>query len=156
MDFKKVLAVLRALDDEKVDYVLVGSIGMMVHGVVRATQDVDLFVGDREENVARLRAALRRVFPEDPSIEQISAVDLAGDYPAIRYNSPDGSLSIDLIARLGDAFSFESVKSETRVYEGIVVRVATPKMLYEMKKDTMRLQDRADAQILKEEFDLSD
>ncbi len=42
------------------------------------------------------------------------------------------------------------------MYEGVVVRVATPKALYDMKKDTVRLQDRADAEILKEQFDLSD
>jgi hypothetical protein len=40
--------------------------------------------------------------------------------------------------------------------EGIVVPVATPRMLYRMKRDTGRLQDRADAERLKREFSLNE
>ncbi len=156
MDFEKVLQFFRALHDEGVEYVLVGAVGLTVHGIVRATQDVDLFVRPAADNVRRLRAALRRVFPRDSSINQISAADLAGEYPAVRYNSPDGSLTVDILARLGEAFSFESLESETKVYEGVSILVATPKTLYDMKKGTLRLQDRADAESLKEEFDLGD
>ena len=156
MDFEKVLEFFRALHDEGVEYVLVGAVGLTVHGIVRATQDVDVFVRPVDENVRRLRAALRRVFPGDSSIDEISAEDLAGEYPAIRYNSPDGSLTIDIIARLGEAFAFENVRSEMKTYEGVSILVATPKTLYDMKKGTLRLQDRADAESLKEEFDLGD
>jgi acylphosphatase len=156
MDFERVLAVLQALGDNRVEYVLIGAIGLTVHGIVRATQDVDIFVRPEKDNVARLRAALRSVFPEDLAIEEVSAADLAGEYPAIRYNSPDGSLIIDILARLGDAFSYEDLEFEEKTYEGISVRVATPKMLYEMKKNTIRLQDRADAELLKEQFGLSE
>jgi hypothetical protein len=154
MDFEKVLALLRALGDQGVEYVLVGAIALTVHGIVRATQDVDLFVRPEEGNVARLRAALRFVFPEDSSIEEITASDLAGEYPAIRYNSPDGSLQIDILARLGQAFSYADLQFEEKHYEDIAVRVATPQTLSEMKKQTIRLQDRADAEILKERFGL--
>ncbi|RPJ61329.1 MAG: hypothetical protein EHM23_07295 [Acidobacteria bacterium] len=156
MDFEKLLEFFRALEEEGVEYVLVGAVGLTVHGIVRATQDVDVFVRPVEENVRRLRVALRRVFPTDSSIDEISASDLAGEYPAIRYNSPDGSLTIDIIARLGEAFSFESLQWETKAYEGVSILVATPKTLYDMKRDTVRLQDRADAESLKEEFDLGD
>jgi hypothetical protein len=91
----------------------------------------------------------------------LAAARLREDAPplpltVIRYNSPDGSLTIDLIARLGDAFSFENLEYETRLYEGVPVCVATPRTLYEMKRDTVRLQDRADAQALKEAFDLGE
>ena len=156
MDFEKVLAVLRSLHDEGVEYVLIGALGLTVHGIVRATQDIDICLLPDCTNVARLRVALSHVFPDDGSIQEISAEDLAGEYPAIRYNSPDGSLTIDLLSRLGDAFRFEDIQSEEKFYEGIAVRVATPKMLYRMKKDTLRLQDRADASVLKERFNLDD
>jgi hypothetical protein len=156
MDFEKVLAFFRALRDAGVDYVLVGAVGMTVHGIVRATQDVDVFVRPEEDNIARFRDALRSVFPDDGSIQEITAGDLAGDYPAIRYNSPDGSLQIDILSPFGQAFVFDDLKSEVRYYEGVVVRVATPETLYRMKKDTVRLQDRADAARLKEIFDLKE
>ena len=156
MDIEKILAFLQALRDAGVDYVLVGAIGMTVHGIVRATQDVDVFVRPEEGNVARLRKALQCVFPEDGSIQEITAEDLAGDYPAIRYNSPDGSLQVDLLSRLGQAFAFEDLRSEEKLYEGVAVCVATPETLYRMKRNTVRLQDRADAERLKEIFELKE
>ena len=156
MDFEKALVFFRALRDQGVEYVLVGAIGMTVHGIVRATQDIDLFVRPEEDNIARLRCALQRVFPEDPSIGEITAADLAGEYPAIRYNSPDGSLMVDIISRLGHAFSFKDLRIEEKLYEGVPVIVATPETLYRMKRNTVRLQDRADAEVLKELFGLQE
>jgi hypothetical protein len=83
-----------------------------------------------------------------------TAKDLAGEYPAIQYNSPDGSLQIDILSKLGDAFSYEDLQFEEKHYEGGRVRVATPETLYRMKKDAVRLQDRADAETIKEIFNL--
>ena len=40
--------------------------------------------------------------------------------------------------------------------DGIRVRVATPRMLYRMKRDTVRPQDKVDALVLRERFDLED
>jgi hypothetical protein len=154
MDFEKAVLLLQALNDYKVDYILVGALGMTVHGIVRATQDVDLFVRPLEDNIASLREALKSLFPEDGSISEITAEDLAGEYPAIQYNSPDGSLQIDILSKLGDAFSFEDLQFEEKYYEGVRVLVATPETLYRMKKDTVRFQDRADAETIKEIFNL--
>jgi hypothetical protein len=36
------------------------------------------------------------------------------------------------------------------------VKVATPETLYRMKRDTVRLRDKADAQALKDKFGLKD
>ena len=154
MDFEKILAFLKALRGEQVEYVLVGAIALTVHGIVRATQDVDLFIRPEENNIQRFRAALMSLFPEDTSIQELSAADLTGVYPVIRYISPDGSLVIDVMSRLGEMFSYESLQFEERSYAGVIVRVATPATRYEMKKGTQRLQDRADAAALKEAFDL--
>ncbi len=156
MDFEKVLKLLQALQDEGVEYVLIGALALTVHGIVRATQDIDIFLSPESSNIHRLRTALSRVFPDDASIQEISAEDLAGDYPAIRYYSPDGSLTIDFLSRLGDTFRYEDIRLEEKYYERVRVRVATPEMLYKMKKDTLRLQDRADASVLKERFRLAD
>jgi len=38
----------------------------------------------------------------------------------------------------------------------LTVSVVTPQTLYEMKRDTIRLKDKADAQLLKERFGLKD
>lgn len=154
MDFEKILVLLRALRSEGVDYVLVGAVALTVHGIVRATQDVDLFIRPEEENVRKFRAALASLFPADTSIQEISAMDLTGAYPVIRNVSPDGTLVIGPLGRLVEMFNYDSLHSEERMYAGVPVRVATPATLYEMKKATLRLQDQADAAALKEAFNL--
>jgi hypothetical protein len=59
---------LRALNAEAVQYVLFGGQAVNLHGILRFTDDIDLFVSPAPENVERLRRALRRVWT-DPSIE---------------------------------------------------------------------------------------
>jgi hypothetical protein len=128
MDFERFLDVLRALARERVDYVLVGGVALNLHGIVRTTEDIDLFVRPDGENVERLKRALASVW-NDPDIAQITADDLGGDYPTIRYGAPDGGLVIDLLARLGSAFTFDDVKAQTIELEGVPVRIATPATL---------------------------
>jgi hypothetical protein len=155
MDTQRVLAVLRALELEGVRYKVVGGVAINFHGLARATEDLDLFVAPDPANVARLKVALRSIF-NDPRIDEISSEDLSGPYPAIQYVPPDGTFSIDLLARLGEAFRYDDIEAEERSIQGVRVAVATPRMLYRMKKDTIRLQDRADAERLKERFNLEE
>lgn len=51
--------ILRALDDHKVDYVLIGGLAVQTHGHVRTTTDADLIPAPTPANLARLAAALR-------------------------------------------------------------------------------------------------
>ena len=153
MDFDKFLEVLRALAREGVDYVLVGAVALGIHGLVRATEDVDLFIRPDGGNVERLKRALRSVW-DDPEIAGITAQDLAGEYPTVRYGPPGEGFVIDLLSRLGSAFAFEDLEAETVSLEGVPVRVATPATLYRMKKGTVRPIDRADAAALREKFRL--
>jgi hypothetical protein len=155
MNLTQARTVLAALARERVDYVLVGSMAMAVHGLVRATRDMDFFVDPRPENVERLRRALHSVF-EDPSIDEISAADLGGDYPAVQYGPPDESVSLDILARLGDAWRYEDLEWQAVDLEGTPVRVATPRTLYRMKRDTVRPQDRLDAAALRRRFSLDE
>jgi hypothetical protein len=155
MTFDEAMRILVALDRHRVAYVLVGSMAMAAHGIVRATRDIDIFVSPDEDNIARLRDALKEVF-DDPSIDEITAADLGGDYPAIQYVPPSGDYWIDVLARLGEAVQYPDVECEILRIEGVAVRVATPRMLYRMKRDTVRPQDRLDARVVKERFNLED
>jgi len=146
------MRILAALDREGVRYVLIGSMAMAAQGLIRATRDIDFFVSPDPDNVERLRRALKSVFDGDVNIDQITAADLGGDYPAIEYTPPHGFYSIDILARLGEAFRFEDLEWEELRVDGIPVRVATPRMLYRMKKDTLRPLDKLDAEALRERF----
>jgi len=150
------LRVLRAFEEQGLEYVLIGATAMAFHGLVRATEDVDLFVRATPANVERLKNAFRAAYADDPNVDEISAADLLGDYPSVRYYPPTGDLYFDVMTRLGEAASFETVDSEVKEIEGIHVRVATPAALYRLKKGTVRPLDRRDAEALRRRFDLSE
>lgn len=155
MTLQSLRNVLLVLVDERVEFIVFGAIALMAHGLVRATQDLDIFVRPGEENILRLRAALKRVYPDDSSIDEITHTDLAGEYPAVRYNAPDG-FGIDILSRLGDAWAYDDIEWERKEFEGLSIPVATPLMLYRMKKDTLRWKDKFDAEALRERFGLED
>ena len=150
------LRVLRAFERAGLDYVLIGAAAMGFHGLVRATEDLDFFVRATPQDIERLKQAFREVYPDDPNIEDIRAVDLLGEYPAVRYYPPSGDLYFDVMTRLGEVASFETVAQETKVVDGIRVRVATPGALYELKKSTARPLDWQDAEALRRRFDLQE
>jgi len=144
-----------ALADEGVEYVLVGGVAINLHGIARATEDADLFVRPDAENVARLRRALQRV-TGDRDVEGIRAEDLAGAYPIVRYVSPDGRLTVDILSRLGDRFRYGDLEAEVVRLDDVEVRVATPATLWRMKRDTVRAVDAEDAARLQAAFGLSE
>jgi hypothetical protein len=156
MDRDEILRVLRAFEASGLEYVLIGATAMGFHGLVRATEDLDLFIRATAENVERLRVALRASYADDPHIDEISAADLLGEYPAVRYYPPSGDLYFDILTRLGELASFETVEAETKEIEGARVRVATPLALYRLKKGTVRPKDHQDAAALRERFNLTD
>ncbi len=155
MNYDDLLALLGAFHRERVEYVLVGGVALNLHGIVRATEDVDFFVDPTDANIALLRKALRSIWADD-EIDGITAEDLRGPYPTIRYGPPDTDYAIDILARLGTAVSFSDLKWESRVIEGVPVRLATPETLHRMKRNTLRPIDRADAAALANKFDLED
>lgn len=155
MRLDDVLSILEALEREGVRYAVFGAMALAAHGIDRATRDLDLFVAADEDNVARLRRALMSVF-DDPAIADIRASDLGGEYPAIQYGPPDVDYTIDLVSRLGEAFTFEDLEVMEVDVAGRRMAVVTPATLYRMKRDTARGRDRDDAARLREAFDLED
>jgi hypothetical protein len=150
MDEDRLRALFQALAAQHVEYAVLGAVALGLHGLARATADVDLFVPADRANVERLKTALHAVF-DDSSIDEITADDLCGSYPAVRYHPPDG-FGIDILTRLGAAFAYEDLDIEEREYEGVVVKVVTARTLWRLKKDTSRPTDRIDAELLAERF----
>jgi Nucleotidyl transferase AbiEii toxin, Type IV TA system len=148
--------VLRAFEAEGLEYVLIGATAMGFHGLVRATEDVDLFIRATSDNVERLKRAFRAAYSDDPNVDEIRAEDLLGEYPAVRYYPPSGDLYFDVMTHLGEAARFETVAAEVKVVEGIRVSVASPAALYDLKKGTIRPLDRQDAEALRRRFGLKE
>lgn len=155
MQWDAVMKVLAALETACVEYVVIGGVAVNFHGLERATGDIDIFIAPSADNVAKLREALHAVY-DDPSIDEITAGDLCGDYPAVRYVPPGDGPPMDILTRLGETFGFGDLESERYDVEGQSISVATPATLYRMKRDTVRPVDHADAKRLAEAFDLDE
>lgn len=156
VDRDEILRVFRAFEACGLEYILIGATAMGIHGVVRATEDLDLFIRATPENVERLRRSFREVYGDDPHIAEIAEADLLGAYPALRYYPPTGDLYFDVMTRLGEAASFETVECEVKIVDGTAVSVATPRALYQLKKGTVRPKDHEDAAALRQRFGIQD
>lgn len=155
VDFDKVLELIKAMNREGVRYVTFGAIALWTHGIVRNTEDADFFVEPSVDNIERLKRALRSVW-DDPSIDDINTDELINDYPAVRYGPPDTDLYVDFLTRLGEAYSYATLEWMTTEVDGVPIRVVTPAQLFQMKRNTVRLKDRNDAEALRQAFDLSE
>lgn len=60
-DVGRLRAVFQALDRHGVRYAVFGAVALGLHGLVRATADLDLFIAPERENVELLKSALREV-----------------------------------------------------------------------------------------------
>lgn len=146
--FKKFLQVLEAFEKEEVDYILVGGLAVILHGMPRLTQGIDIFVKMNPENIGKLQKALHRVYQDDESIYEIT-LDELNHYSVIRYGSP-GGFYIDIMARLGEVATYDNLEYETIIVDKISIKVATAEKLFELKKDTLRFEDKRDAFFLSE------
>lgn len=155
MDYELTKKVLTALEREGVKYVVFGAVALALHGLPRATEDLDIFVAPERDNIERLKTALHSVF-HDPCIDDITAEDLLGEYPAVQYVPPEGTFHIDVLTRLGELFDFAGLESERIDFDGVTVSIVTPAMLYRMKKGTVRAKDWGDAQRIARRFGIEE
>jgi len=136
--------ILAAFEEEGVRYLVFGGAAMNLHDLPRFTEVLDVFVEPTRENVEAVKRALRKVY-DDPSIDEISADELVGEYPAVQYVPPEGDFHVDILTRLGEAFRFEDLEPDETTLDGVKVRLVSPRTLFRMKKDTVRPKDRLDA-----------
>ena len=146
---KNFQAVLKALSEYQVDYILIGGLAVAYHGVPRFTEDIDIFVKRNPENISRLKNALHAVF-DDECIDEITYEDLV-EYAVVRYGTPE-NFYIDVMDRIGEAFSSDDLNYEIIEVEGIQVRIATIETLIKLKKGTLREIDKLDVAMLEEKL----
>lgn len=123
-----------------------GGVAVNLHGVVRATEDVDFLVGPERQNVERLEVA-RRSVRDDPEIDEIRAEDFELS-PPLRHGPPAGDFVIDVLTRLGTAFRSEDLEAGRLCVVGVPLRVATRTTPVRMEQGTVRPIDEADAAAL--------
>jgi len=124
---------LDALAGAKVEFLVVGAHALAVHGVVRATGDLDIFVRPTRENGERLMTALR-AFGAPVIAHGVSAPD---------FEQPDNVYQIGLPPRRIDLLTgITGVAFEDAIGRDALLR---------NKRATGRDKDRVDADLLEQQ-----
>ena len=139
--FKRFLEIIDSLEKEKVDYVLIGGFAVILYGLPRATQDIDIFIKQKKENIERLHKALYSVF-NNKNVYEITFHELQ-EYSVIRYGSDEG-FSVDILSKIGTAFSYDDLKFNEINIEGHQIKIATVETLLKLKENTLRAIDKSD------------
>jgi predicted nucleotidyltransferase len=140
-------SIIDALNRKEVEYILIGGFAVVLYGFPRFTEDVDFFIRPNRENVEKLKEAFRDIYAKDESIEEID-LNMLNEYAVIRYGTPDG-FYIDIITRIGNAFTYDDLQFEIREVEGYMIRIATVETLIKLKSNTLRPVDAEDVYFLK-------
>lgn len=137
---------LRALSETGAEFVVVGAHALSVHGVPRATGDLDLFVRPTPDNAARVVAALRR-FGAPLEAHGLTEDDLATAGTVYQLGLPPRR--IDLLTSI-DGVRFEEAWT-TRVERdvaGVKVPFIGRDAFVRNKLATGRARDRLDVELL--------
>jgi hypothetical protein len=140
-------AIIKALNQFEVDYILIGGYAVILHGLPRTTQDMDLIIKMSGENVKNLQTALRSVY-NDSEINEINFEELK-KYAVIRYGTPD-NFNIDIMAGIGEIANYDNIEFEIKEVDDLKIKLATAGALFKLKKNSMRPQDQSDAVFLSE------
>ena len=154
------LDLLAALDRFGVRYVLVGGLALNLHGVERATMDVDLAVALDSENLLSLIEAAKALglVPIAPiRIEDIADPAMRSAWIATKHliavglrSSTPGRPTVGVL--VVETVPFESLylRREVRQVSGVAVHVVSIDDLIAMKRAAGRQQDLADIRALEQ------
>lgn len=131
------------LNAKGVDYVIFGSIAMRIHGVIRDTHDIDIYIRNDENSIRGVLSAIKDsdLFPEVTDEEYESLVsDGSFEYGVVKFA---GEIGVDVATHMG-INSIDSLEYEVRLINGVEVRVVTLRQLIQMKSDSLREKDQDD------------
>ena len=159
MEVRSVEAVVRALNDARVEYLIVGGLAVNAHGFVRLTRDVDLVLRLGPENADRgLRALLaigyRLSIPEEPAAFADAAVrarwrDEKGMIVLKLWSDEHPRTPVDLFIHEPFSFPEELARAlRLEISPGVWAPVVALPTLLAMKRAVGRPQDLIDIEEL--------
>ena len=140
----RIAQVCSRLNAEGARYMVVGASAMQLWGTTRATRDIDLLIDPTEENAGRVLDALAQlgfgIASEHSPRDIISrVVTMIGDIP-----------NVDILTRAWNLKWTDAVGNATEFeVEGVPIPTASIEDLI-ASKQTGRLQDAADVEVLQE------
>jgi hypothetical protein len=138
---------LRELEQAGVRFLLVGAHALAVHGLPRATGDLDLFVARDRDNAERLIVALER-FGAPIAAHGLTAADF--ERPGTVYQLGNPPRRIDLLSSIdGVDFATAEASAIWVAVEGQQLPVLSREHLLANKLASGRTKDLADAEWLR-------
>ena len=135
---------LRAFCADDVDFLVVGAHALAVHGHVRATKDLDVWVRPSPSNARRVLHALGRF---GAPLQGISEADLSS--PDVVFQIGVDPVRIDIVTSIDEVEFEEAWKDRLpATFCGIEVGVLSRRHLIRNKRAVGRLQDLADVERL--------
>lgn len=139
--YEDVLRVAKLLEEEHVEYALIGGYALALQGIVRLTEDIDILVEPTLENSRRWVRALTKL-PDGAAKELVGDDTLHEELYAIRIND---EFTVDVM-NSASGFTWEELLPYRRRVEGI--HVLSLEGLLRMK-ERGRLKDQADAEAIR-------
>ena len=138
------LDMLRCLNKAGVDYIMVGGWAVNLHGYVRATIDLDIWILADRENARKVYAALGEF---GAPLGEVKPEDFAQDGTIFQIGV--APCRIDVINKIdGVKYAEASSRALQKTIEGIPVRIISLEDLIANKRASGRTKDLADAEIL--------
>ncbi len=154
------LDIFGKFNDKGLDYVVIGGVALVMHGVVRLTADLDLMVSLDRDNLGKLLAAMAELgyrprIPEPPEAlldpDRRKFWQEEKNMEVFSFYSPDQPLAL-LDIMIHEPISYQRLKSNAVLMAvgTSLVPVASIADMIELKKISGRTQDLEDIKALEE------
>jgi hypothetical protein len=147
-ELEDLASVCRSLNREGVAYLLIGGFAVILHGLVRTTKDIDLLLDPSQENIQKLKRALRTL--PDKAVDLI-ADDEVGKYRVVRIAD---EIVVDLMAEACGITYREAIAEgvDHHRLDNVEIPIPTREVLIRMK-NTLRDSDKSDAGFLRRQIE---
>jgi hypothetical protein len=142
------LSLIRLLNEENVEYVVLGGHAVIAHGYLRTTGDIDIFVNPSEENARKLITVMHRYGYTNGEFE----IDDFTKIPSyLSFARHDGWIDI-MTFTLGVTFQECYENRLVLNIQGVAINFIGLRQLLENKKATGRPQDLRDLENLSDDI----
>jgi hypothetical protein len=152
----KIEDILRALENESVEYAVIGGVAVVLYGYVRFTKDIDLLIDFSEDNVRKFIKVLAALnFQPGVPIDPMGMASERKREEWMReknvkvltfYNPESQLLQIDVLITKNLA----DLKKARKKMDGFEISIVDYDDLLKMKKETARPTDLIDIEKLEE------
>ncbi|MFA6316974.1 MAG: hypothetical protein WC943_06110 [Elusimicrobiota bacterium] len=143
-------ALVAALNQNKVEFVIVGAHAVAFHGYVRGTKDLDILIRSTPENIPRVLSALKDFGFGSLGLKES---DFTGDHVIQLGNPPN---RVDFLSGISGVETEKAWKTRVKgTYQGLPADFISRECLLKNKRAADRGQDRLDVQKLEEQARLA-